>query len=199
MAGGQLAVMDSAFTYVHLLLAYLHLSLGDFLRTLTHTRKVLSTTCEDNIRWSMIASTTWSVTTHIARFLAQTYAVESLCGLGQPEQAEQFIEVELLAVPETLIPFNHIILSWGIDGSPPFEACDAPHVIRTMNIAVVRIFQGHLGQAESQLTAIIAQYPKFFPAVRCLAYVYLRQKNMDSVLRLLAAYNAFPINSETKI
>jgi hypothetical protein len=44
--------LESATEYAHLLLAYVHLSLGDFLRTLSHTDVIMSTSCEDHVRLS---------------------------------------------------------------------------------------------------------------------------------------------------
>jgi tetratricopeptide (TPR) repeat protein len=124
--------------------------------------------------------------------------VEALCGLGRTEQAEQLLDVVLLAVPEKSIASNQVLVSWGVDGSSPFDACDAPRVVKLLNIAIVKSFQNRLDEAETQLAGIVESYPNFFPAVRCLAYVYLRQKKVENALQLLAGYNTFPCCRDMK-
>ena len=126
------------------------------------------------------------------RYIAQSYAVEALCALGEVERAVEHLDMCLLPAPEKCVESNSVLVSWGTDGSAPFSIAQAPAAVRSLNIAIVKTFQGLLDEAEIALKSLLESFPKFFPAIRSLAYVLLRAGKVDSTLQLLAEFNTFP-------
>ena len=149
------------------------------------------------------------------RFLAETYACESLCSLGKVEEAIHILQPQYFSSQNTPSHSSSALDEYNVpnynftnnapptaevaglychsDGNDDDNEAEAggargrnyQKLVASLNYASALSMQNNLSKAQSVLESVLEVTPSFVPAIRLLSYVLLRRGLQKEALSVL--------------